>query len=107
LTLSAGFNDVGDGEIVRGLAAEAGVRPPVALAGDRVISVVRNSKSGGRIVFLFNLEGQHARVDVTPMWTVAGATDLLTGSAVAVNGDGRLQVSLDPWTVAVLHTADA
>ena len=107
LTLSAGFDDVGDGEIVRGLAAEAGVQPPVMLAGDRVISVVRHSKSGGRIVFLFNLERQQARVDVTPTWTVAGATDLLTGSAVAVDGDGRLQVSLDPWTVAFLHTSDA
>ena len=106
LTLSAGFGDVGNVDVLRGLTEEAGVRPPVVLAGDRVIPVVRDSGSDGRIIFLFNLERKLARLDVTPTWPVAGATDLLTGSEIAVDGDGHLQVSLDPWRVAVIHVFD-
>ena len=106
LTLSAGFGDVGDVDIVRGLTGEAGVQPPLSVAGDRVIPVVRHSRRDGRIIFLFNLEPQRARVDVTPTWTVAGATDLLTGSEIAVDGDGHMQISFDPWSAAVVHTSD-
>ena len=106
LTLSAGFGDVGDVDIVRGLTAEAGVQPPLSIAGDRVIPVVRHSRRDGRIIFLFNLEPQRARVHVTPTWTLAGATDLLTGSEIAVDGDGHMQLTLDPWSVAIVHTSD-
>ena len=56
LTLSAGFGDVGQPDLVRGLTREAGVTPLVAVEGDRVAPIVRRSRQGGWLVFVFNLE---------------------------------------------------
>ena len=56
LTLSAGFGDVGQPDLVRGLTREAGVTPLVAVEGDRVVPIVRRSRQGGWLVFVFNLE---------------------------------------------------
>ena len=104
-TLSAGFGDVGDPGLVLGLTAEAGVQPPVASEGDRVVPVVRRSRQGGWLVFLFNLADQPARAELRPRWRTAKARDLLAQSALAVS-DGAFAVSLEPWATAVIHCTD-
>ena len=104
-TLSAGFGDVGDPGLVLGLTAEAGVQPPVASAGDRVVPVVRRSRMGGWLVFLFNLAAGPAQATLRPRWQTADACDLLTRSALAVS-DGAFTVSLGPWATAVIHCTE-
>ena len=102
LTLSAGFGDTGNPAIVEGLLADAGVRRPVEVDCDGVVPVVRNSRAGGRLVFLFNLGLTAADVRVSTPWQSSNATDLLSGESLpAANGSVRTRV--EPWRVGVLH----
>ena len=102
LTLSAGFGDVGNPTVVLGLAAEAGVEAPVGVTGDRVVPVVRRSRLGGWLVFIFNLERRTAQVNIHPRWQTQQAEDLLAGQKIAVR-DGGFDLRIDPWGVAVMH----
>ena len=43
-TLSAGFGDVGQSDLVLGLADEFGIHPAVSVEGDRVVPIVRKSR---------------------------------------------------------------
>ncbi|MDE2994472.1 MAG: hypothetical protein OXU67_11385, partial [Chloroflexota bacterium] len=104
-TLSAGFGDVGDPGLVLGLTAEAGVQPPVVSAGDRVVPVVRRSRQGGWLVFLFNLAARPAQATLRPRWQTADACDLLRQSALVVS-DGAFAVSLEPWATNVIHCTE-
>ena len=104
-TLSAGFGDVGDPGLVLGLTAEAGVQPPVVSEGDSVVPVVRRSRQGGWLVFLFNLEGRPAQATLRPRWQTAEACDLLRQSALTVS-DGAFEVRLAPWAAAVIHCTE-
>ena len=106
LTLSAGFGDVGDPGIVLGLVHEAGIEPPVAVEGDRVVSVVRRSRRGGWLVFAFNIEPTEARVTLRPRWQTGSANDLLAGSEVALQENG-FKLRIEPWGVAVVHCTEA
>ena len=102
LTLSAGFGDTGNPAIVEGLLADAGVCRPVEVDCDGVVPVVRNSRAGGRLVFLFNLGLTAADVRVSTPWQSSNATDLLSGESLpAANGSVRTRV--EPWRVGVLH----
>jgi beta-galactosidase len=100
LTLSAGFGDTGDAPIVLGLARDAGVTSPVRLEGDPLVPIVRDSRAGGRLVFLLNPEPRAAHVRLQPPWPAAAVTDLLTGDSLDA---ADLRVCVDPWEVAVLH----
>ena len=46
-SLAAGFGDVGSADILLGVLSECGIEAPVALRGDRVMPVVRESALGG------------------------------------------------------------
>ena len=61
LTLSAGFAEEAPPELVLGLAAEAGVRPPVRVDGAEIVPVVRPSRQGGWLLFLLNMRGTRRR----------------------------------------------
>lgn len=101
-SFSAGFADVGNTDIVLGLMRDSGIQAPVAMDGDRVIPVVRESSRGGRLVFLFNIEPHDASVFFLPRWDVASATDLLSGGEV--NRDGEFfEVMVPQWGVGVFH----
>ena len=103
LTLSAGFGDFGDPELVLGLVNEAGVSCPVVVDGDPVVPLVRESRQGGRLIFFFNLESTAAQVTVRPSWEFAAARDLITDATLTVM-DGALQLpTVPPWEVAVVH----
>ena len=102
LTLSAGFGDVGQPDLVLGLVKEAGVEAPVAIEGDRVVPVVRRSRQGGWLVFVFNLERAAARVTLRPRWPVSAARELLGQADLDVE-DNAFQLEIEPWSRAVVH----
>jgi hypothetical protein len=102
LTLSAGFEDVGEPGVVLGLAGDAGVHAPVAVEGDELVTVVRRSRNGGRLVFVFNLSRHEARATLRPRWGLADARDLLGGVDLRVDGGG-FQTTVEPWGVNVIH----
>jgi len=105
LTLSAGFGDIGDPGIVLALTDDAGVEPPVAVEGDRVVPIVRRSRQGGWLVFAFNIERAEARATLRPRGQIGHATDLLTGSEMALQ-EGGFDLRIGPWGVAVVHCTD-
>ena len=105
LTLSAGFRDVGQPELVAGLARERGIEPPVRVAGDRVVPLVRRSRAGGSLLFVFNLELRRARAGIRPPDGTASVTDLLTGRKLAID-EGNVALELEPGAVAVLHCSE-
>ena len=101
LTLSAGFGDVGQPDIILGEVRKAGVQASVAVEGDRVVAVARRSRQGGWLVFALNLERQSARARLRPRWTTSGARDLLTGAELTLS-DGGFEVEVEPWDLAVV-----
>ena len=106
LTLSAGFGDTGQIDIVRGLVDDAGIRPPVRVEGDRLVPVVRQSRQGGNLLFLFNLESSPSRACVHLSWICQRATDLTVHRDLAVT-DGALELELGPWETTVIYCAGA
>ena len=105
LTLSAGFGDVGQPEVVKGLLDEAGIEAPVAIEGDRAVPVVRRSRQGGWLVFVFNLERSTANVRLRPRWPIGSARDLLAQTELAVD-DNAFRLSIEQWEVAVVHCTE-
>ena len=102
LSLSAGFGDVADPNIVLGLAKDAGIDPPVAIAGDRAVPFVRKSRQGGWLVFVFNIENNDAKVTLRPGWQVSKAVDLFLKDELAVV-NGRIDLNIPTWEVAVIY----
>ena len=105
LTLSAGFGDVGSPELVLGLAGDAGVEAPVVTEGDRVVPVVRRSRQGGRLVFVFNLERTPATAKLRPRWHTESARELVEDRDLPVSDDA-LDLTVEPWSVGVLHCVE-
>ena len=101
-SLSAGFGDIGHPGLVSGLAQEFGIRPPVGVTGDRVVPVVRRSRQGGWLVFVFNLENQMAHSTLRPQWPTSRVHDLLADREARLT-DGAVGITVPPWEVAVLH----
>jgi len=102
LTLSAGFGNVGLPALVLGLTEEFGIKPQVAVEGDRVVPIVRQSCRGGWLLFVFNLERREAHVTLQPRWQTIRAYDLLAQRDVPVFDDA-FQLVIEPWGVAVIH----
>ncbi len=105
-TLSAGFGDVGQPDLVLGLADEFGVLPAVSVEEDRVVPIVRKSRRGGWLLFAFNLKTQQAHVTLRPTWKTSHAHDLLTHRDVPIT-DGAFQLAIEPWEVAIIHCTEA
>ena len=70
--------------------------------GDRVIPVVRESARGGRLLFLFNVEGRDANVSFSPRWSTANASDLLTGEEIMRDSE-CFGITVPQWGVCVVH----
>ena len=105
LTLSAGFGDVGQPDLVLGLTREAGVTGLVTAKGDRVAPIVRRSRLGGWLVFVSNPERGEARSRLRPRGRIGGVRDLLADRAVDVKDNG-FELIIPPWDVAVVHCTD-
>jgi beta-galactosidase len=106
LSLSAGFGDTGQIDIVKGLVEDAGIRRPVRVEGDRLVPVVRQSRQGGSLLFLFNLESRPSRACVYLSWICQEARDMTADRDLAVT-DGALDLDVGPWETAVIHCAGA
>ena len=63
------------------------MRPPVAVAGDRIVPLRRRSRTGRDLLFLLNPSLRHASARVTPSWSIRRAADLLAAQ------DGELEVT--------------
>ena len=100
-SLSAGFGDIGSPDILHGVLRDCGIQAPVAMDGDHVIPVVRESEKGGPLLFLFNIERQEANVYFTPRWNAASARDLLTGDSLPLDGE-YFHVVVPQWGVGVI-----
>ncbi|MBC8427820.1 beta-galactosidase [bacterium] len=105
LTLSAGFGNVGFPALALGLTEEFGIKPKVAVEGDRVVPIVRKSCRGGWLLFVFNIERREAHVTLRPRWQTIRAYDLLTQCDVPVFDDA-FQLVIEPWGVAVIHCVE-
>ena len=101
-SLAAGFGDLGSADILFGVLSESDIYPPVAMLGDWVIPVVRDSARGGRLLFLFNVESRDASVSFSPGWSVSTARDLLTSAELAREGE-YFHVDVPQWGVGVVH----
>ena len=106
LTTSAGFGEVGVPEVVLGLARDAGVMAPVDVTGDPVVPVVRRSRLGGRLLFVFNVERTAARCRLCPREAAMSARDLLTHTDLPVS-NGSIELEIEPWGRAVIHLPDS
>ena len=78
--------------------------PLVAVEGDRVVPIVRRSRQGGWLVFVFNLERGEARSRLRARERIGGARDLLTGCDIKVEDNG-FELVIPQWDVAVVHCA--
>ena len=101
-SLAAGFGDVASADILFGVLSDSDIEPPVAMRGDWVIPVVRDSALGGRLLFLFNVESRDASVSFSPGWGASTARDLLTGAELARDGE-YFHIDVPQWGVAVVH----
>ena len=100
-SLSAGFGDIGSPDILYGILRDCGIQSPVAMDGDHVIPVVRESVKGGPLLFLFNIERRDANVFFAPRWNVASASDLLKGKSLPRDGD-YFHAVVPQWGVGVI-----
>ncbi len=87
-------------------AREAGVESRFDISGDRVVAYRRQSRLGGSLVFLLNLEERTARTTVGLLWKADEARDLLAGRPLTLV-NGAFQLKLAFGEVAVIHCPDA
>ena len=100
-SLSAGFGDVASPDILYGILRDSGIQAPVAMDGDHVIPVVRESAQGRPLLFLFNFERQDANVYFSPRWKASTARDLLTGESLPRDGE-YFHIVVPQWGVGVI-----
>ena len=102
LSLSAGFGNVGQPDLVLSHVREAGIESPLQIEGSSVVPIVRGSAKGGQLAFIFNFERSTADVKVRPTESPNTARDLLSQSTLDVD-DGAVQLKIPPWKLAVVH----
>ena len=100
-SLSAGFGDIGSPDILYGILRDSGIQAPVAMDGDHVIPVVRESVKGRPLLFLFNIERRDANVYFSPRWGADSARDLLTGENLPRDGE-YFHIVVPQWGVGVI-----
>ena len=95
-----------DEGVALAVAREAGVESRFDISGDRVVAYRRQSRLGGSLVFLLNLEERTARTTVGLRWKADEARDLLAGRPLTLV-NGAFQLELAFGEVAVIHCPDA
>jgi len=104
LSLSAGFGNAGQPDLVLSHVREAGIEAPLQIEGSRVVPIVRGSTKGGDLAFIFNFERSEAKVTVRPKQAPSAVRDLLAQSDLPLDG-GTFQLTIPPWKHAVVHLA--
>lgn len=103
LSPATAFGGTAPAPLVLRLLAGRGVRPPVALTGDRVVPLRRRSRTGRDLLFLLNPSLRHASVRVTPSWPITRAADLLAAQDDEPEVTaGGLDLAFGPGSVRVV-----
>ena len=104
LSLSAGFGNAGQPDLVLANVHAAGIEAPLTIEGTGVVPVVRGSAKGGDVAFLFNLNRSPANITVRPERSPSSARNLLAKADLPLT-DGAFQLTIPPWKHAVVHLA--
>ena len=79
-----------------------GVRSPVTTEGGPLVAFRRDSKRGGSLVFLVNVEPCPTKATIKPDWPVRSVLDLRQNETVAYE-NGSFSVGLDAGEVGVFY----
>ena len=102
-TFSEGFGDVGSKDLILGIINENKIQTPLKIEGDKLIRLVRKSKKGGHLVFLFNIERRKAKTVITPNWKYRDIQDKLGNANLNEINQGSIGIEIEPWDLNVLY----
>ena len=107
-TLTAGFGDTAHPGLLCGLLKDLRILPSVTIAHTEVVPIVRRSRKGGYLVFLFNLAREDAAVTMSlaSECKTTQVRDLLAEKELQQSG-GNVDVTVPAWEIAVLHCESA
>ena len=106
LSLSRAFGGAAPRELLIPLLASLGCSAPLSIEGDKLIALQRESRSGGDLIFLLNLEQKTARARIVPERPLQSAHDLLEDRKMQLT-DGALEVEVPHGGVSVVHCVNA
>lgn len=106
LSIATAFNETTRERFIGSLLQSYGIQAPVRTGGDRIIVQQTRSKSGGWLLFLFNLETKAAQVELTPSWKFSLARDLVDDRAIPVQG-GRFAVEVAAGSIRAIHCGES
>ena len=101
----ANSTGVGHPDLVLPLFRSVGIRSWFNIRGDRLVAFRRQSRRGGSLVFLLNVEQRTARATVTPTWQIRSATDVHSREELAIK-NGGFEVEIPFGGVHVIHCDD-
>ena len=84
------------------LIKSCGVKPPIENRGDKAIILCRQSALGSWLVFVFNLEGKAASVEIETSFQFSSAQDLLGAKSLPVRNNS-FTIDVKPKSVGVVH----
>ena len=103
LSPATAFGGTAPASLVLPLLAGRGVRPPVAVTGDRIVPLRRRSRTGRDLLFLLNPSLRHAAARVTPSWPITRAADVLAERDAELEVTaGGLDLAFGPGSVRVV-----
>ena len=102
-TFSEGFRDIGSKDLLLGIVNENNIHIPLEMAGDKLISLVRKSKMGGHLVFLFNIERTQATTTIKPNWKYTHIEDKLGNASSSKPNSNSINIEIEPWDLNILY----
>ena len=103
VSLATAFGGTAPPALLLPLLASHGVRPPVAVDGDRIVALHRRSRDGRSLLFLFNPFLHYTAARVEPGWPIERAADLLAADGGEIEVvSGGFDVALGPGSVRVV-----
>ena len=77
------------------------------LVGGEVVPIVRPARSGGWLVFLFNMGREIVDARVESDWALRQAEDLLAHRPLSLaDHGGGFSLAIDSWEMAVVHCVE-
>ncbi len=91
-------------EVLLPLVRSLGIGAPVKTQGDRIIVQRARSRQGGWLLFLFNLQDQIVRVQLSPQWKFSTVRDLIARRALRVRAQ-KISTHVPAGEVEVLYVS--
>ncbi len=91
-------------EVLLPLVRSLGIGAPVKTQGDRIIVQRARSRQGGWLLFLFNLQDQIVRVQLSPQWKFSTVRDLIARRALRVR-EQKISTHVPAGEVEVLYVS--